>query len=195
MHAMHAKLLKQHEILNEQTKKRCEEFHQQTSEDIVTLQQQLERLRNLKKSVKTIVDKIHTRRAAEQQGGLDDFSALREHNVAPDLALAAFRGAGVQTLLNPYDEVFTIRRILEKEQETNGNKRYPEVIDAPSYYWYTHFHVFSQELVEKRENIHEAICKVFQECLDSKTEVRRTAVYAHVRAQTAKIEAGVRIRF
>jgi hypothetical protein len=106
------------------------------------------------------------------QGDLVAFPALREHNVAPDWRLAGFRGVDFGAPhFRDYDEVFTVSQLKDKEVDQFGTTRDPDVIDAPSYYWYVYFHVPSRQLVDNRENVHAAICRVFQACLNSKTEV------------------------
>ena len=167
---------KQNESMNAHTEERNAEFMQKTSEDIVKLKEHLNKIRELKNAVKKIVEKVQARRAtAQQDADADaDFSALEKHNVVPDSALACFRGVDFGAPKSEdYDAVFTIYDILKKEKEEYKKQRDPELVQAPSYHWFA----VCQIPAERKED-YGALFYVFEQSVQSKTEVWRAAVYA-----------------
>ena len=137
------KLQRQTENDDELAGKESTKFKSQTKSDVLQLQEQLARLRELKKSVSHIVDHVASVRAS---------LANQATHIAPEVlaSLGKYSDAKLNAYkMQPiYDGHMSKDDIMDQEKIYYGLKRKPEVIWVPSFEWVKTCVVFSENQEE-----------------------------------------------
>jgi hypothetical protein len=165
------KFHQQSEAANELARKQSTNYMEETKEDIQHLQDHLRKLRELKKSVEIIVEKVQAKRAPELDA---DFSALERHNVAPDSRLGRFRGVGVAAQ-NPVYSSMTLDDIFREEERTHKSLRHPILIGVPSLDWFQSYQMWVK--CDKYRIVFESFKHLVEQ---TKTRVRRARLFVCV---------------
>jgi hypothetical protein len=165
------KFHQQSEAANELARKQSADYMEETKEDIQHLQDHLRKLRELKKSVEIIVEKVQARRAPELDA---DFSALERHNVAPDSRLGRFRGFG-HAAQNPVYSSMTLDDIFREEERAHKSLRHPIKIGVPSLDWFQSYQMWVK--CDKYRIVFESFKHLVEQ---TKTRVRRARLFVCV---------------
>jgi hypothetical protein len=173
------KLQRQTENDDELARKESAKFKSQTKSDVLQLQEQLTRLRELKKSVSQIVERVAAVRAAQ---------AIQGTRIAPEVleSLSKYSDAKVNSFqVKPiYDDHMSTEDIRDLEKKHYGNKRKQEMIWVPSFEWVKSCVVFSADLEEDRNDggriMYRQLLERFDECMSSNTPVIHCRLFACV---------------
>jgi hypothetical protein len=164
------KLQRQTESAEKRLMKETDEYKLQTRADVLQLQEQLRRVKDLKSAVKRIVDRVAACRVQSQPQSFD------RHNVAPEWRdqLGKYSDAALSGN-SMYDLSMTIDDILVQEHKHYGKSRDPDKVWVPSYAWVKLCRVFQEQNKEYRQ-----LQEQFLSIMDSKTSVLHMIVFVCV---------------
>ncbi len=144
--------------------KETDEYKMQTRADVLQLQEQLGRVKDLKSAVKRIVDRVAACRIQTQPQSYDRHNVASEWREQLGLHPAAALAQGGLS----YDQSMTVEDILMQEYKHYGKSRNPEKVWVPSYNWVKSCRVF-----QEKENQYRQLCDAFLKCMNSNTSVSR----------------------
>ncbi len=165
------KLQRQKVSTEELTRKESAEFASRTKAEVVQLQEQLTRLKQLKSTVARIVERVQALAAV-------DSPETDRHNVPLQLLepLSKYSDMVIRNCGNAvYDKSMSTDDILAQEQKYIGNKRKPEKIWVPSYNWVVNCHLFTQSNVAYRQ-----VFDALSACFESNTSVHIARLFMHM---------------
>jgi hypothetical protein len=158
------KLQRQSESAEKHLMKETDEYKMQTRADVLQLQEQLGRVKDLKSAVKRIVDRVAACRIQTQPQSYDRHNVASEWREQLGLHPADALAQGGLS----YDQSMTVEDILMQEYKHYGKSRNPEKVWVPSYNWVKSCRVF-----QEKENQYRQLCDAFLKCMNSNTSVSR----------------------
>lgn len=165
------KLQRQQECASELSRNESAEYASRTKAEVLQLQEQLTRLKQLKAVVSKIVERVKSLRALPGQA--DDCPVIDRHNVPLQLLepLTKYSDMVVRNSGHAvYDKSMAIDDILKQEQKFYGTKRHPQKLWVPSYNWVIQCPLFAHQNFAYRQLFDE-----LESCFACKTSVHLRA--------------------
>ena len=171
IHQMVLKLQMQRKNTQDVTRKESAEYASRTDAEVIQLQEQLTRLKELKNTVARIVERVKVFRATSDKA--TDFQTIDRHNIAPQLLepLAKYSNVVVFDQGKEVDKMST-SDILRQEEKIYGQTRKPEKIWVPSYSWVEKCQIFKKENAAFRP-----VLQALDDCFASKSSVHSARLY------------------